>query len=143
MSARVDQFCDKLKDRLNALEVQVSALKTNIQKLPQQGEQALQKCLADTRSKIDQQRKNVEKARASLKARADEKIGQVKEAVHEWQAKQEVSNLSARADFAEQYAADAVFIADSAVAEAEEAIIDALLARIDAENAKAPVVAAR
>ena len=53
-----------------------------------------------------------------------------------------MSNLTARADFAEQYAADAVFIADAAVAEAEEAIIDALLARIDAENAKAPAVAA-
>ena len=142
MSARVDQFCDKLKDRLNSLEDQVLTLKTNVQKLPQQGEQALQKYLTETRSKIEQQKKKVEKARASLKARAEEKIGQVKEAVNEWKAKQEVSNVAARADFAEQYAADAVFIADAAVAEAEEAIIDALLARIDAENAKAPAVAA-
>jgi len=142
MSARVDQFCDKLKDRLNSLEDQVLALKTNVQKLPQQGEQALQKYLTEARSKIEQQKKKVEKARASLKARAEEKIGQVKGAVNEWKAKQEVSHLIARADFAEQYAADAVFIADSAVADAEEAIIDALLARIDAENAKAPAVAA-
>ena len=71
MSARVDQFCDKLKDRLNSLEDQVLALKTNVQKLPQQGEQALQKYLTEARSKIEQQKKKVEKARASLKARAE------------------------------------------------------------------------
>ena len=143
MSARVDQFCDKLKERLNALEDQVSTLKTNVQNLPKQGEQALQKCLTETRGRVEQQKKKIEQAQVSLKARAEQKLSQAKEDIKEWKAKREVSKLNGRAQRAEQYAADAVFIADVAVAEAEEAIIDAVIARMDAENAEAPAIAAR
>jgi hypothetical protein len=141
MSAKVDQFCNQLRDRLNALEGQVLTLKTNVRTLPQEGEEALHKCLAETRNRVEAQKKNVEKARARLKLRAEQKVGQVKEAVSQWKAKREVSSLKARAEYAEQYAADAVLMADTAVAEAEEAIIDALIARIDAENAEAPAAA--
>jgi len=143
MSARVDQFCDTLKTRLNATEEKVQLLKANLGKLPQQSEQALQKCLAETRAKVEGEKKKVEKAQASLKARAEQKVGEIKEAIGQWKAKREVSKLHARADRAEQYAADAIFVADMAVADAEEAIVDALIARMDAEKVDEPAVAAR
>ena len=142
MSAKVDQFCDNLRSRLNAVEDRVESLKTNLEQLPAKGEQALQKCLAETRAKVAGEKKKVEKAQASLKARAEQKIGEIKEAIEQWKAKREVSKLHARADRAEQYAADAIYIADIAVAEAEEAIIDALIARMDADRVDEPAVAA-
>ncbi|HEX2473652.1 MAG TPA: hypothetical protein VHK01_02835 [Lacipirellulaceae bacterium] len=141
MSARVDKFCDQLRDRLNELEDQLGALKTNVQKLPQQGEVALQKCLKDSRSRIEEQKKKVEQARASLKDRAEQKIAQAKEAIKEWKAKREVAKLNSRADRAEQYAAAALFIATGALVEAEEAIIEALVARKDADAVESPTVA--
>jgi predicted HicB family RNase H-like nuclease len=143
MSAKVDQFCEKLTNRLNALADQLETLKENVKQLPKEGEQALQKYLSETRSRIAQRKKSVEQVRASLMTRAEQKIGQVKEAIIEWKTKGEVSKLNARADWAEQYAADAVFIAMAALADAEEATIDALIARIEAEEAEAPAAAAR
>jgi chromosome segregation ATPase len=143
MSARVDQFCDNLRTRLNATEEKVQSLKTSLEKLPQQSEQALQKCLAETRAKVEGEKKKVEKAQASLKARAQQKVGEIKDAISQWKAKREVNKLHARADRAEQYAADAIFIADMAVADAEEAIVDALIARMDADQVDEPAVAAR
>ncbi len=142
MSDKVDQFCEKLKGRLNALADQVETLKANVKKLPEEGEQSLQKYLNETRSRIAQRKKSVEQVRASLMTRAEQKFGQVKEAIIEWKAKGDVSKLNLRADWAEEYAADAVFIAMAALADAEEAIIDALIARIDAEEAEAPAAAA-
>ena len=44
-------------------------------------------------------------------ARAEQKIGQVKEAINEWKAKGEVSKLNSALTGPRQYAADAVFIA--------------------------------
>ena len=143
MSARVDQFCDQLKDRLNALESQVETVKSNLEKLPKQGEQALQKSLNEARGKLDGQKKKVELAQAGLKARAEQKIAQTKEAINEWKAKRETGRLNSRADMAEQFAADAVCIAIAALDEAEEAIFDAVMARRDAEKAEAPAAAAR
>jgi len=143
MSARVDQFCDQLRDHLKALEEQVDTLKSNLQKLPKQGEQILQKNLNEARSRIEGQKKKVEQAKAGLKARAEQKIGQAKEAITEWKAKRDVSKLNSRADRAEQYAADAVYIAVAALDEAEEAIFDAVMARMDADNVGSPAAAAR
>jgi len=143
MSARVDQFCDQLRDHLNGLENQVDTLKSNLQKLPKQGEQVLQKNLNEARSRIEGQKKKVEQAQASLKARAEQKIGQAKEAINEWKAKRDVSKLNSRADRAEQYAADAVCIAVAALDEAEVAIFDAVIARMDADNVGSLAAAAR
>jgi hypothetical protein len=62
-------------------------------------------------------------------------MAETKEAVASWKEKHEVAKLSARADRAERYAADAVDSAAAALDEAEEAILDALVARIDAATA--------
>ncbi|MFN0017194.1 MAG: hypothetical protein ACKVP0_02980 [Pirellulaceae bacterium] len=142
MSARVDQFCDQLRDRLNTFEDQLARLKTNVQKLPKQGEQSLQKCLTEARSKIEVEKKKVEQAQASLKSRAEQKIGQAKDAISQWKAKGERGLLNARAELAEQYAADAVYVAVAALSDAEEAIVDAVIARNDAAPAETPAAAA-
>ena len=49
---------------------------------------------------------------------------------------------AAAVELAEQYAADAVYVANAALSDAEEAIIDAVIARNDAAQAKTPVGAA-
>jgi uncharacterized protein (DUF342 family) len=141
MSARVDQFCDKLRDRLNTLEDQLATLKTNVQKLPKQGEQALQKCLNEARTKIELEKKKVEQAQANLKTRVDQKIGQAKDTISQWKAKGELGMLNARAELAEQYAADAVYVAVAALSDAEEAILDAVIARNDAIQAESSATA--
>ncbi len=53
-----------------------------------------------------------------------------------WQAKQETQKLKARADRAEAYAADAITYAVAAIDRAEEAILGAVVARMDADAVK-------
>jgi hypothetical protein len=36
MSAKVDQFCNQLRDRLNTIEGRLQSAKTNIQSLPEE-----------------------------------------------------------------------------------------------------------
>lgn len=63
-------------------------------------------------------------------------IAETKEVVNEWKAKQETRKLKARADRAEAYAADAIYNVMASIDEAEESILDAMVARNDANEAK-------
>jgi hypothetical protein len=135
MSERVDKFCDSLRERLNALEGRIQSVKTNVQALPAKAEKALRETLDDVRTKLQAQKERVEKARLDLKARADQKIAETKEAINEWKAKREVRKLNARAERAEAYAEAAIFLALASIDEAEEAVLDAVAARKDADTA--------
>ena len=142
MGAKVDQFCDKLKTRLDGLEERFATLKANFKALRKQGELALQKSLEQARGKIETDKKKVEHAQANLKARADQKMSQTKEAINEWKAKRETKKLDSRAERAEEYAADAICCAVALMDQAEEAILEAAVARCDADAAHAPAMAA-
>jgi len=143
MSVTVDQFCEKLRSRLDGAETRFATLKSNVKALPKQGEQALQNNLDQARSKIEANKKKVAQAQANLKGRAEQKLSQTKEAINEWKVKHETTKLNARADRAEEYAADAVGYAIAMMDQAEEAILDAAVARIDADAAQTPATAAR
>ena len=80
--------------------------------------------------------------RSNIKARAEEKMHETKEAVSEWKTKREIRKLNARADRDEAYAADATDFAVASIAEAELAVLDAVVARLDADAAQSPAPAA-
>lgn len=132
MSARVDQFCDKLRGRLNAIESGFKSVQTDVQTLPAKAEKALRDKLAEARTKVEAQKGRVERARADLKAWADQKSAETMEAISEWKAKRESRKLKARAERAEAYAETAIDLALASMNEAEEAILDAVAARNDA-----------
>jgi len=136
MSAAVDQFCDQLRVRLNALEGQFQAVKADLQALPAQAEKTLRQKLGEARTKLQAEKERVEQARANLKARAQQKIAETREAINQWKAKHETRKLQARADWAEAYAADAICNAIAGIDEAEEAILDAAVARMEADSAR-------
>jgi len=136
MSVKVDQFCDKLRDRLNALEGQMQSVKTSVKDVPAKAEKAVREKLDQARTKLEAQKERVEKARVELKARADQKVAEVKEAINEWKAKHEVRKLNARAERSEAYADAAMVLALASIDEAEEAALEAVAARMDADAAK-------
>jgi exonuclease VII large subunit len=142
MSAKMDQVCANLRDRLDVAEGRLETLRTNIRALPAQGEKALRERLDGARRKLQAQKERVDQTRANLKARAQEKVNETKEAVSEWKAKRETRKLGARADRDEAYAADAIDFAVASIDEAELAILDAVVARIDADAAQSSAPAA-
>ncbi|HJZ91236.1 MAG TPA: hypothetical protein VKE40_10210 [Gemmataceae bacterium] len=136
MSAKVDEFRDTLRDRLDDVEGRLQSVKTNIETLSDQAEKALRDKLDQARAKLQGQKKRVEQTWANLQARAQQTMAETKEAVSEWRAKRETRKLNARADRAERYAADAIDFAVASIDEAEEAILEAVVARIDADAAQ-------
>jgi exonuclease VII large subunit len=136
MSERVDQFCNKLRDRLNTIEGRLQSVKTNVDALPAKAEKALRQKLDETQTKLQSQKERVEKARVDLKTRAEQKVAETKEAINEWKAKHETRKLNARAERAEAYAEAAVVNALASIDEAEEAFLDAVAARMDADEVK-------
>jgi ElaB/YqjD/DUF883 family membrane-anchored ribosome-binding protein len=136
MSAQVDQFCDMLRDRLNAIEGRLQCVMADVKGLPGKAEKALQDKLEETRSKLEAGKERVEQTRANLKARAQQMMAATKEAVTQWKAKGEKRKLQARADWAEAYAADAISNAMASLDEAEEAILNAIVARMDVDAAE-------
>ena len=136
MSARVDKFCDGLRDRLNALEARVASARANVQALPGKAEKAVHDTVDQARAKLQAQAAHVEKTRTDLKAWCEQKKAETQAMIREWKAKHEAKKLSARADRAEAYAEAALALALAGIDEAEEAVLDAVAARLDADAAQ-------
>ena len=136
MSAKVDQFCGNMRDRLNTVEGRLTSLKTSIQAMPKQAEKAVREKLDEAHLNIRSEMEHFEKTRVNLEAHAREKLTETREAISEWKAKRETQVLNARADRSEANAADAIDNAAFAIKEAEEAILDAVVARHDADPAR-------
>ncbi len=138
MSATIDQFCERLRDGLDAVDTRLQAVRANVRALPGKAEQGLHDDLAAARRKVDAQVVRAEKAGDGVKAWAAAKVAETREAVGDWKAKRETQKLTARSDRAEAYASDAVFFAAAAVDAAEAAILEAAVARRDADEAARP-----
>jgi chromosome segregation ATPase len=136
MSVAVDQFCDKLRDQLNAIEGRFESFKADVQSLSDKAETAVRGNLEEVRGKLEAQKRHIEQTRDKLKAMAQQKAAETREVVKEWKAKRQTQMLNARADRAEDYAADAIVYALAAIDRAYEAILDAVVARMDVDATK-------
>ncbi|MGP0065253.1 MAG: hypothetical protein ACLQGP_16835 [Isosphaeraceae bacterium] len=136
MSAKVDQFRDKMRHQLDTVEGRFKAVKANIQALHSQAEKSLREKLDEAHYELQAQKEHVQQTRANLKARAEQQMTETKEAVSEWKAKRETRKLNARADRAEGHAVDAIDYAAAMMDEGEEAILEAVVARLDADAAQ-------
>lgn len=134
MSATVDKFCNDLRDRLNDVESRVQTAKASLQALAGQADKTLRQRCDELNRKARAKRDHIERLRESLKTKAQQKLAETKEIVSQWKAKNETRKLNARADRAEAYAADAIEFAVAAIDEAEQAILDAVVARMDADE---------
>ena len=90
MSAQVDQFCDKLRDRLDTLEERVQSAKSKIRSLPEHGEEAMRAKLEESHSELQARQERFEQSAANMKARAQQKVAATKEEISRWKAQHEV-----------------------------------------------------
>lgn len=137
MSERIDQFCENLRVKLTGIENNMQALKTKIDSKAQTAEQEVRARLDAVKQRIDQQRPKVTAAQADIKKWLEERKATTNQKIAEWKAKSEMARLKSWADFAESYAGAAAAVALAAVDEAEQASLEAWLARKDADTAQA------
>ena len=137
MGARIDQFCEDLRQKLTIADSGLDGLKVKINGNAVDVEQDVQSHLNRVHKRVEQGRAKIAAAQANIKEWADEKKAATSDKIAEWKAKREVSKLQGRADKAERYAAAASVVAVAALDEAEEASLEAWLARQDAESTQA------
>ena len=134
MPAQVDRFSDALRHRLNAMGSCLESFRSHVEVLLDQNENELRREHGDARRNIVERRRRLEQLHARLKAGADRKFTETRPAVSEWKTNREVRRLNARADHAEAFAADAIDFAIAAIDEVADAMVDAVLARMDADG---------
>jgi hypothetical protein len=88
--------------------------------------------LVAVQKRIAQDEAKASAARAEIKAWLDQKKTATAEKIADWKAKAETAHLNHRADMAERYAQATIAVAMAALDEAEQATLEAWLARADA-----------
>jgi chromosome segregation ATPase len=140
MGQRIDQFCEDLRRKLTNIDSGLEGLKTKIDGKAQHAEQDVRGHLEKVQRRIEQDRAKVSAARAEMKDWVEGRKIATTDKIAEWKAKRETSKLQNRADQAERYAASAIAVGLAAVDEAEQAALEAWLARQDANAAQAEKV---
>jgi hypothetical protein len=108
-------------------------LKTKIGSSATTAEHEVRKHLGVVKRRVDQERGKLEFAHDDLRKWALERRAISDEVIDDWKGKLEKGKLQSRAIKAEHYAVAAAALAVAAVDEAEQAALEAWLARKDAE----------
>jgi len=137
MGQRIDQFCENLRQKLTKTDSGLDGLKAKIQGKATHVEQDVQSHLDRVHKRIEQGRAKVSAAQADMKNWAEQRKAVTSDKIAEWKSKWETGKLQSRAHNAERYAVAAIDVAVAAVDEAEQASLEAWLARRDADPAQA------
>jgi len=137
MGQRIDQFCEDLRVKRTNIDSGLGGLKAKIDGKAQNAEQEARSHLEKVQKRIEQDRTKVSAAQTQVKNWVEGRKTATRDTIAEWKAKRETGKLQNRADTAERYAAAAIDIALAAVDEAEQAALEAWLARQDGTSAQA------
>jgi hypothetical protein len=128
----------KLSQHIDAARAKLDALKADLAALHEEDMDSLRKKRAEIDKRLDEQKDKAKKLQADIASWKKEKVAHTQDAIGSWRKKREVQKLENRADRAEEYAIDLVMAAAYDFEEAEQALIDAVAARYDANAAAAP-----
>lgn len=137
MGQRIDQFGETLRNKLASVDSGLKDIKAKIDTKAEHAEQNVRSHLDGLQGRIKQDQKKVSAARAQVEDWVESRKVDTEAKIAEWKTNRETSKLQKRADKAEEYAAAAIVVSVAAVDEAEEAALEAYLARLDADAAQA------
>lgn len=137
MGQRIDQLSETLRNKLANVDSGLKDIKAKIAKKAENAEQDVRSHLDGLQGRIKQDQKKVSAAKAEVEDWMESRKEDTDAKIEKWKTKHETSKLQKRADKAEEYAAAAIVVALAAVDEAEEAALEAFLARLDADAAPA------
>ncbi|HIK14710.1 MAG TPA: hypothetical protein IGS53_05380 [Leptolyngbyaceae cyanobacterium M33_DOE_097] len=135
MSERIDNFTNNLRNQLNDIDDLLSAVKLTIESASQESQAVVESKLKAVKAKLETKRQDFNTYRLELKKQAEEKQSEILSKIDNWKTNRELEDLNRRADLAEEYAVRGVAVAMAAIEEAEEAILEAIAARLNAHNA--------
>jgi uncharacterized coiled-coil DUF342 family protein len=128
LKQKLSQHIDEAKAKLDGMKQELSSMHSEDMEAFEQRRQEL-------RQRIDQQKEKNKKVQADIDNWKQEKTAHTKEAIGSWRQRREIKKLESRAERAEDYAADMVTVAVGDFDEAQQALLDALAARYEADSA--------
>ena len=129
-------FSDRVKQRLNELAASLDRAGENIEAANARAADDLKVKRDQAHAALEARAREMDEALADMKVHAEAKKAETDAAVTEWKSRRELKRLERRADDAERHAVVALVVAAGAIEEADAAIVDAVAARRDAEDAK-------
>jgi chromosome segregation ATPase len=130
-----EQLKQKLTERIDEARDKLTALKNEVAGLHEEDMEALAQKREQVGKRLEELRQRAQKRQADIASWKQEKSTHTQDAIASWRRRREVEKLQRRADRARNYALDLVTVAASDFEEAEQAVLDALVARFDAELA--------
>jgi hypothetical protein len=135
MSERIGRLCDELRIKLHGMDRRLEVLKSNGMATFDQSQEALESQLDRVEQRIYDNRVTVEAANVRVKTWLTEKKAGSVAGEDRWTARHKTHLLEARAEDAEEYAVAVFELAAAAADEATLAVLQAILARNDADVA--------
>jgi hypothetical protein len=135
MSERIGRLCDELRIKLHGMDRRLEVLKSNGMATFDQFQDVLESQLDRVEQRIYDNRVSVEAANARVKTWLTEKKAGSVAGEDRWTVRHKTHLLEVRADDAEEYAIAVFELAAAAADEATLAVLQALLARNDADVA--------
>jgi len=132
-----NELKQKLQQHVEVARKKLDELKQDLATLRQEDQEALRQKREEIHKQVEAHKEQTRQLRADLESWEREKVSHTKEAIASWRQRREIKKLQSRADRAEDYAVNAIGMAAIDADEAEEAVLDAVVARIDAETAQA------
>ena len=132
-----DNLKQKLAQHLDAARNKLEALKKDIVGMHEDDMDALRKRHDELEHRLDGQKDRARKLQADIASWRDEKVSHTEESIGSWRKRRELEKLESRAERAEDYAVELVNVAALDFEEAEQAVLDAIAARFDADTASA------
>ncbi|HEY3355721.1 MAG TPA: hypothetical protein VGQ83_20890 [Polyangia bacterium] len=133
-----DELRKKLQQHVEEARTKLEGLKKDIANVHEEDREALRQKSEEIHKAVAAKKEQARQMRADLESWEREKVSHTQEAIASWRQKRELRKLQSRADRAEDYAVNALSIAIMDAEEAEEAMLEAVAARIDAVAAASP-----
>jgi hypothetical protein len=133
-----DELKHKLSELIDGATRKLELLKKDLSELHDGDKAALSDRRNDLRARLDQKRSPAQTLQSKIAAWEGEKRERAVDAITSWEQRREIEKLQAHAQRAEDIALDMVNVATHDFEEAEQAVLEALAARMEADQALAP-----
>ena len=138
MADKAEDLKRKISEQIDAAKQKLDMLKRDIAGMHEQDMAALRERQTEIRARLEQQKSRAHQLQDRITNWKNEKQAQTIDAIASWKQKLELEKLERHAERAEDYALDMVTIAANDFEEAEQAVFEAIAARLEADQALAP-----
>jgi len=135
MNINLDELGKNLHAKLDSGIDQLKATKAHLEDFQKETEAAIAAKLNAAKETLEAKKQAVVAAKARLTELVEAKKTETKAAVAEWKANHDRKKLEKRAERAEKYADDCIEVANFSATEAQVAILEAVAARKDSDDA--------